>query len=301
MLTSAPETSLDTSRLETHGPAAVAPDLTSATPVDNASAMPPVREPAINSMFRRMFEMKASDLHLSATMAPMVRKDGEMRRLHDGGRARCRPTSSCSCWRRSCRRSTARSSRRGTTPTSPTKSPGLARFRANVFRDRHGAGAVFRVIPADILTAEQLGLSPHVLGALPAEKGPGARHRSDRVGQVDDALRDDRPHQQDPRRPHHHHRRSDRVRAPQPEVPDQPARGAHAHALVQGRAARGAARGSGRHPGRRAARPRDDRDRDRDRGDRPPGVRHAAHERRRRRRSTASSISSRPIARRRFA
>ena len=31
--------------------------------------------------------------------------------------------------------------------------PGLARFRANVFADRKGRGAVFRVIPAKILTA----------------------------------------------------------------------------------------------------------------------------------------------------
>ena len=40
---------------------------------------------------------------------------------------------------------------------------GLARFRANLFLDRKGIGAVFRVIPAEILTAEQLGLSPHIL------------------------------------------------------------------------------------------------------------------------------------------
>jgi len=40
---------------------------------------------------------------------------------------------------------------------------GLARFRANVYVDRRGPGAVFRVIPAKILTAEQLGLSPHIL------------------------------------------------------------------------------------------------------------------------------------------
>src|SRR6266545_2782545 len=41
------------------------------------------REPAINAMFRRMFQLKASDLHLSATTAPLVRKDGEMRPLHE--------------------------------------------------------------------------------------------------------------------------------------------------------------------------------------------------------------------------
>ena len=49
--------------------------------------------------------------------------------------------------------------------------PGLARFRANVFMDRKGRGAVFRVIPANILTAEQLGLSPHILQLCRLSKG----------------------------------------------------------------------------------------------------------------------------------
>jgi twitching motility protein PilT len=49
--------------------------------------------------------------------------------------------------------------------------PNLARFRANVFADRKGCGAVFRVIPTDILTAEKLGLSPHILNLCKLNKG----------------------------------------------------------------------------------------------------------------------------------
>ena len=56
--------------------------------------------------------------------------------------------------------------------------PGLARFRANVFVDRKGPGAVFRVIPSKILTAEQLGLSPHILQLCQSEQGSGPRHRA---------------------------------------------------------------------------------------------------------------------------
>jgi twitching motility protein PilT len=48
---------------------------------------------------------------------------------------------------------------------------GLARFRANVFMDRKGRGAVFRVIPSKILTAEQLGLSPAILQLCRLHKG----------------------------------------------------------------------------------------------------------------------------------
>ncbi|MFH1091787.1 MAG: ATPase, T2SS/T4P/T4SS family, partial [Pseudomonadota bacterium] len=43
--------------------------------------------------------------------------------------------------------------------------PGLARYRANFFRQKWGVGAVFREIPSEILTTEQLGL-PVVLKKL---------------------------------------------------------------------------------------------------------------------------------------
>ncbi|MSO56841.1 MAG: type IV pilus twitching motility protein PilT [Acidobacteria bacterium] len=49
--------------------------------------------------------------------------------------------------------------------------PGLARFRANVFADRKRRGAVFRVIPSEILTAEKLGLYPHILNLCKLNKG----------------------------------------------------------------------------------------------------------------------------------
>ena len=40
--------------------------------------------------------------------------------------------------------------------------PGLARFRVNVARDRKGPLSVFRVIPVDIITVDDLGISPAV-------------------------------------------------------------------------------------------------------------------------------------------
>jgi twitching motility protein PilT len=129
-----------------------------------------MREPAINAMFRRMYELKASDLHLSATTAPMVRKDGEMRRLHDAAG----PLSSEIIMQllAEIMPSINRAEYEARHDTDfAYEIAGLARFRANVFKDRHGAGAVFRVIPAEILTAEQLGLSPHVLALCQLKKG----------------------------------------------------------------------------------------------------------------------------------
>jgi twitching motility protein PilT len=49
--------------------------------------------------------------------------------------------------------------------------PGLARFRVNSLRDRRGAGAVFRVIPADVMTVEELGISPEVQNLCFLTKG----------------------------------------------------------------------------------------------------------------------------------
>ncbi len=49
--------------------------------------------------------------------------------------------------------------------------PGVARFRCNAFCDRHGPGGVFRLIPARILTVEELGLPDAVKGFCHLPKG----------------------------------------------------------------------------------------------------------------------------------
>jgi twitching motility protein PilT len=48
---------------------------------------------------------------------------------------------------------------------------GIARFRANGFRDHHGAGGVFRVIPAKVATVEELGITPEVQSLCFLTKG----------------------------------------------------------------------------------------------------------------------------------
>jgi twitching motility protein PilT len=49
--------------------------------------------------------------------------------------------------------------------------PGLARFRANFFRQLNGIGAVFRLIPSTIMTADQLGLPPVITQLAMLQKG----------------------------------------------------------------------------------------------------------------------------------
>ncbi len=99
----------------------------------------------------------SSDLHLSAGEPPMIRVDGDMRRInvptmdhkdvHDmvydimNDKQRKDYEEFLEC-------------------DFSFEIPGLARFRVNAFNQNRGAGAVFRTIPSEILSLEQLGAPP---------------------------------------------------------------------------------------------------------------------------------------------
>ena len=96
---------------------------------------------------------KASDLHLSAGLPPMIRVHGDVRRINlpamehkdvhgmvydimnDGQRKIYEETLECDF---------------------SFEIPNLARFRVNAFNQHRGAGAVFRTIPTKVLTLEEL-------------------------------------------------------------------------------------------------------------------------------------------------
>ena len=126
--------------------------------------------PAIDGMFRRMCDLGASDLHLSSTMPPLIRKDGEMRLLHDSAPVLTPAMLTRLLFEIVPPHNRAEFEARHDTDFA-YEIAGLARFRANIFMDRQGIGAVFRVIPATIMTAEQLGLSQHVLNLCHLKKG----------------------------------------------------------------------------------------------------------------------------------
>jgi twitching motility protein PilT len=124
----------------------------------------------MDALFRLMVQSGASDLHMMVGLPPTIRKDGSMVPLDPAAPAL-----------------DANMMNRLLDPIAPEKNrkefaehhdsdfayeiPGLARFRANFFMDRKGRGAVFRVIPSKILTAEQLGLSPAILSLCKLHKG----------------------------------------------------------------------------------------------------------------------------------
>ena len=100
---------------------------------------------------------RASDLHLSAGLPPMIRVHGDVRRLNvealdhervhamvydvmnDAQRKHFEETLECDF---------------------SFEVPGLSRFRVNAFNQHRGAGAVFRAIPSKVLTLEQLATPP---------------------------------------------------------------------------------------------------------------------------------------------
>ncbi|NNE66299.1 MAG: PilT/PilU family type 4a pilus ATPase [Pyrinomonadaceae bacterium] len=124
----------------------------------------------MDSLFQQMAAAGASDLHLSVSMPPVVRKDGKMQELAPGA-AKLTPESIekllVSIMPDKNREEFAE---RNDTDFA-YEIPGLARFRANVFRDRKGMGGVFRIIPSDIMTAEDLNLSKAIMDLTELSKG----------------------------------------------------------------------------------------------------------------------------------
>jgi twitching motility protein PilT len=126
--------------------------------------------PAIDQLFRQMCEVGASDLHLCVGMPPQVRKDGSIQLL-DLAAAPLTPDTVTALLEPIMPAKNREEFGRRHDTDFAYEIPGLARFRANAFMDRKGSGAVFRVIPSKILTAEDLGLSSHILQLCRLTKG----------------------------------------------------------------------------------------------------------------------------------
>ena len=120
----------------------------------------------IDAFFKLMNEQGASDLHLMAGQPPALRIRGDIERVKY----------------KTLDNDDLRGMLYEITPEHKIKVfeesgdvdfayevPGLARYRANFFMQRRGVGAVFREIPSNIMTCEQLGLPPVVpkLATLP--------------------------------------------------------------------------------------------------------------------------------------
>jgi twitching motility protein PilT len=113
----------------------------------------------IDSLLRIMLDKNASDLHLAVGSRPMIRLDGSLVPLQwrtlseeefENLLVPIAPKKLIDEWRKT-----------GDTDFAYAMGE-LARFRVNVFRQEHGAGAVLRMIPPRVLTVEELGLPDEV-------------------------------------------------------------------------------------------------------------------------------------------
>ena len=105
---------------------------------------------------------KASDLHLSAGLPPMIRVHGDVRRLNveplDAKQVHAMVYDIMNDVQRKVFEERLE-------VDFSFEVPGLARFRVNAFEQQRGGGAVFRTIPSQILTLEQL-QAPRIFAEL---------------------------------------------------------------------------------------------------------------------------------------
>lgn len=123
----------------------------------------------IDELFRFMKEQEASDLHLSSDEYPMVRIHGVIKPV----KGYCVSTDE-----HLKKILFAIAPKRNQEQWEEEKDTdfayelkGVARFRCNFFADRKGIGAVFRLIPSEVLTVEQLKLEKAILDLCFLSKG----------------------------------------------------------------------------------------------------------------------------------
>jgi twitching motility protein PilT len=123
---------------------------------------------AMAALLDRMLDKKASDLHLSSTVVPMLRIDGDMVPQED-----YRPLAperlKAMLWTMAPEKN--KKQWEETKDTDFAHETERARFRVNVFEDRKGIGSVMRQIPNKIMTAEDMGLSKYILDLCFLSKG----------------------------------------------------------------------------------------------------------------------------------
>ena len=122
----------------------------------------------IDALFKMMQEQGASDLHLSTGSPPIFRLHGDMVRLNFKSLSHEELQAILFEILTEKQRTDFQSRNDLDFAYSIT---GLARFRGNIFMQHKGIGAVFRIIPSKILTADDLGLAEGVRKMTHLKKG----------------------------------------------------------------------------------------------------------------------------------
>ena len=134
-----------------------------------ASVTPGSATVAMDEFLTQLVNAGCSDLHLSSECRPLFRKDGGMVSLSSTSPLSAEQVGQLLYSITPAARRAEFEERNDT--DFAYELPKIGRFRCNVFRDRKGMGGVFRVIPCEILTAEDLGLSEYILKLCHLMKG----------------------------------------------------------------------------------------------------------------------------------
>ncbi len=141
--------------------AAVVPSLDDDAPApQRASVGSAGAEGRIQDLLRYLVESDSSDLHLRVDLPPTVRTHGELLPMPDQSNLSRDDIEDMVVAIMPDR------NKQEYTDTNDTdfayEMIDVARFRVNALRDRKGPAAVFRVIPTEIMTVDQLGVTPEV-------------------------------------------------------------------------------------------------------------------------------------------
>jgi twitching motility protein PilT len=137
----------------------------------------------------------ASDLHLSAGLPPMIRVDGDVRRINLPAMEHKEVHSLIYDIMNDKQR---KDFEEFLETDFSFEVPGVARFRVNAFNQNRGAGAVFRTIPSKVLTMEDLGMGQvfkdiaEVPRGLVLVTGPTGSGKSTTLAAMIDYINDNR-------------------------------------------------------------------------------------------------------------
>ena len=122
----------------------------------------------IDDLFKYMIEQDASDLHLSSGAKAKIRKHGELEEMDY-------PELTNEAVQSLLFEITSKEQKNVFLASKDLdfayEIPGVARFRANYFEQKRGTSAVFRVIPTEILSVEDLNLPPQILKLTKLSRG----------------------------------------------------------------------------------------------------------------------------------
>ena len=114
----------------------------------------------LDVLLRHLVSTGSSDLHLRCGEPPLVRLDGEMKRVEEFA------VLDDSMLRRMLLTIMPDRNRREFEEMHDSdfayEIPGISRFRVNVMQERKGAAAVFRAVPSKVVTVEEMGITPEV-------------------------------------------------------------------------------------------------------------------------------------------